>query len=332
MRWYGGGMPAGPAVDPVLSEAAASVVVHALGWRPARVVGLTGGFSSAVLRADPADGRLAVVVRFPGVGAAAVSREALLAERLAGTVPVPEVLFADPNGDATGRPCLITAWADGRAAGEVLAADGAGDGFELGRALGETLGAVGRMRFSRGGLLDDRLEPSGDPWFVDTAAETVGFMRVWLEPGGDVRPVLGADAADTWLARIGEAAPALAAVDGAHSLVHSDYNPKNVMVRRAQGGWQVTAVLDWEFAFAGSPLADVGNLLRFASGYPPRFEMGVAEGLRASGAELPPNWRAIALLLDCVAQADLMARRGPDDALASQVRKLVLRRLADGGY
>jgi fructokinase len=167
---------------------------------------------------------------------------------------------------------------------------------------------------------------------VDTAAETVDFMRVWLEPGGDARPVLGDEAAHTWLRRIAEAAPALAAVDGARSLVHSDYNPKNAMVRESEDGWQVTSVLDWEFAFAGSPLADVGNLLRFADDYPPRFEAGVIDGLGGSGTELPPSWRAIAMLLDCVAQADLMARRGPDDALAGQVRALVLRRLAGGGF
>jgi aminoglycoside phosphotransferase (APT) family kinase protein len=200
------------------------------------VTPLRGGFSSAVLRAEPGDGP-PVVVRFPGLGAAAVGREALLAERRAVAVPVPNVLFADPDGDAVGRPCLITAWADGRAASELLAEGDAGDGLELGRALGAALGAIGRLQFSRGGLLDERLKPFGDQWFVDTPAETVGFMRVWLEPGGDVRPALGDEAAAMWLSRIMEAAPALRAADGARSLVHSDYNPKNVIVRRSQDGW-----------------------------------------------------------------------------------------------
>jgi aminoglycoside phosphotransferase (APT) family kinase protein len=325
-------MLAGPQPDPELAQAAATVVSHALGWRPDGVVRLAGGFSNAVVRADAGGGPPPVVVRFPGLGAPAVRRETLLAERLAGTVPVPEVLFADPDDNVAGRPCLITAWADGCAASEVLAEGGAGDGFQLGLALGATLGAVGRLQFARGGLLDERLEPSCDAWFVDTAAETVGFMRVWLEPGGDVRPALGPEAADAWLSRIAEAAPALRAVDGARSLVHSDYNPKNLMVRRGSRGWQVTAVLDWEYAFAGSPLADAGNLLRFADTYPPRFAAGVEEGLMSAGVDLAPDWRMIAGLLDCVAQADLIARRGPDDALGRRVRDLVLRRLAAGGF
>ena len=45
------------------------------------------------------------------------------------------------------------------------------------------------------------------------------------------------------------------------ALVHADFNPKNLLVDPATGG--VTGVLDWEFAYAGAPLGDLGNLLRF---------------------------------------------------------------------
>jgi aminoglycoside phosphotransferase (APT) family kinase protein len=44
-------------------------------------------------------------------------------------------------------------------------------------------------------------------------------------------------------------------------LVHSDFNPKNLLVDPES--WQVTGLLDWEFAHAGSPYADLGNLTRF---------------------------------------------------------------------
>ena len=46
--------------------------------------------------------------------------------------------------------------------------------------------------------------------------------------------------------------------------MHSDFNPKNILVDPASGA--VTAVLDWEYAHAGSPYADLGNLLRFERG------------------------------------------------------------------
>ena len=48
---------------------------------------------------------------------------------------------------------------------------------------------------------------------------------------------------------------------GRTCLVHSDLNPKNVLVD--PGSLEVTGLLDWEFAHAGLPGTDLGNLLRF---------------------------------------------------------------------
>ena len=53
------------------------------------------------------------------------------------------------------------------------------------------------------------------------------------------------------------------ALDEQIALVHSDYNTKNLLAARDERGeWHIT-VLDWEFAFAGSPMMDLGNFLRF---------------------------------------------------------------------
>ena len=46
-----------------------------------------------------------------------------------------------------------------------------------------------------------------------------------------------------------------------YCLVHGDFNVKNLLLD--PGNWQVTALLDWEFAHAGTPFTDLGNLLRF---------------------------------------------------------------------
>ena len=44
-------------------------------------------------------------------------------------------------------------------------------------------------------------------------------------------------------------------------LVHSDANPKNLLVD--PGTLIVTGLLDWEYAHSGHPFTDLGNLLRF---------------------------------------------------------------------
>jgi hypothetical protein len=52
--------------------------------------------------------------------------------------------------------------------------------------------------------------------------------------------------------------------------------------------WSISAVLDWEFAFSGSALVDVGNTLGFRASYPSGFVSGFIAGYRG---ELPSEWR-----------------------------------------
>ncbi len=44
-------------------------------------------------------------------------------------------------------------------------------------------------------------------------------------------------------------------------LAHGDFNPKNLLVDAETE--EITALVDWEFAHAGSPYTDLGNLTRF---------------------------------------------------------------------
>ena len=72
-------------------------------------------------------------------------------------------------------------------------------------------------------------------------------------------------------------------------LVHSDLNPKNLLFD--PDTLALTGVLDWEFAHAGHPFTDLGNLLRFDRD--PVVRRGRAGGVRraarhAAGAR---RWR-----------------------------------------
>ena len=55
----------------------------------------------------------------------------------------------------------------------------------------------------------------------------------------------------------------MATFDHEARLVHGDFGAANILVRQVQGAWQVAAVIDWEFAFAGTPLFDLGHFLRY---------------------------------------------------------------------
>ena len=94
---------------------------------------------------------------------------------------------------------------------------------------------------------------------------------------------------------------------GRCSLVHSDLNPKNVLVDPAT--LEVTGVLDWEYAHAGHPATDLGNLLRFerAPDHAAYAERCWAAWARRRRIE-PVTALALARAADLWALVDLAAR------------------------
>ena len=125
----------------------------------------------------------------------------------------------------------------------------------------------------------------------------------------EAREALGGFIADGFLTLLRESASSLEPVATESSLVHSDFNGKNlVLARTFEGAPRVEAVLDWEFAFSGPPLADVGNMLRRQERMPACSSTASARGSDAGGGALPPGWRSIAAALDAMALLDFLDR------------------------
>lgn len=89
----------------------------------------------------------------------------------------------------------------------------------------------------------------------------------------------------------------------APTLVHSDFNPKNILV--GDDG-RVTAVLDWEFAMAADPLIDLGNFFRFPEDYEPSSISSFLQGYRGAGGSLPADWERQAQRHDMVSLLDFL--------------------------
>ncbi|MFJ8923519.1 Ser/Thr protein kinase RdoA involved in Cpx stress response, MazF antagonist [Streptomyces sp. LamerLS-316] len=252
---------------------------------------------------------------------------AVLSRAAARAVPVSAVVAADPQGHVTGRPALLYRFVEGVPLSQVLAeGPGSGEAQDLGRAVGMVLARIGRVRLPRPGVFaDSSLVPNPDS--DETLDDLPGFVERCLVTGAPDGPLSGTDSATLRaLARRGHLA--LTAVAGERHLVHGDFNPKNVLVQRRAGQWAVTAVLDWELAFSGSPLFDVGNILRFAHEYPPAFTTGFLDGFRGGNGRLPADWLQLSRTLDLFALADILTAP-PDRAYFARVRT-ALRRSAAG--
>jgi aminoglycoside phosphotransferase (APT) family kinase protein len=253
---------------------------------------LAGGHSGRTFLGEVA-GERAVVRLYPPDdlrGDAAPEVDQAVLRLVRGLLPVPEVLEVRRADASAGRPgLLVTSWLTGERADlvmERLGAAGDTDGLRrLGRSTGGVAAALAGMPLLRPGP------------FVDSEL-TVGRF-----PDGDL---------DEWVAsRLGhwpEAALAALSEVAGHAqdlldtvgrvcLVHSDLNPKNLLVD--PDTCEVTGVLDWEFAHAGHPWTDLGNLLRFDRD--PAYVAGVL------GAWTSWHRGAADALLDGARAADLWA-------------------------
>ena len=92
-----------------------------------------------------------------------------------------------------------------------------------------------------------------------------------------------------------------------HHLVHGDYDPANILVDKIDGQWKITGILDWEFAFSGSSLFDVANMLRYAHKMPTSFEMSFIQGV-STKFTLPQHWRITIHLLNIISLLDCLTR------------------------
>ncbi len=98
------------------------------------------------------------------------------------------------------------------------------------------------------------------------------------------------------------------------NLVHADFDPANILVNQQNGQWNVSAILDWEFSYAGSWTDDVATILRYRHKMPPLFQEAFFKGLTDHGIDLPKNLDLIidqyniAALLDAITRHPLNER------------------------
>ncbi len=238
--------------------------------------------------------------------------------RLAGpSVPVPEVIHAAPQGLDDLPPFMLRVYTEGitfmelRRGGDIEAI------AQAAYSAGQTLAAIGRFKFPKPGWLapgpavSDPLLEGDDPAprFVDLCLASANLQQR-----------LPAELRDRTHSLVWAYAPGLASLTAESNLVHGDYNKRNVLVRETAGRWSVAAVLDWEFAISGSPLADIANFVRYERASHPRAEPQFSTGYVDAGGKLPADWRRLAKVLDLVALCESLTH---DDLPGSVVTELV---------
>ncbi|MFI5734687.1 phosphotransferase family protein [Kribbella sp. NPDC051587] len=268
----------------------------------ASAVPLTGGYQGQTfaVTAGGEDAVLKLYVKDPGRAVV----DAALLQLVNGLLPVPRILDLKREGSWEDPPYLLMERLPGVNLQVYLETAGPDERRKVGTQLGELLARLSGMPFLTAGMFrggELTVEPFGKADLEEYAA------GLGLVQGGLVE--VFAEAEDL--------------LDGAGNrfcLVHSDFNPKNLLVDPETA--RITGLIDWEFTHSGSPYDDLGNLLRFETD--PVLAGAVLSALRGSELGLAEPLVELGRAADLWALLDL-ASRATENPVAAAAAALVAR-------
>ena len=266
-----------------------------------RVERVGGGLVNTNLKLEFAARSAPVLLRIYQRSGEHGAKEAALIRSFADCVPVPELIHFGESNPVTGHPYSVLSWVEGRPL-DRLDREALGS---AGRSLGTALARIHAKKFPRFGFLGDDLaivrpidlDRRGLLTYLDhSLASGDGAARLGPELLGQLRD---------FVEREGDS---ICAWPGAPCLAHGDCNASNLIFRQGRTGCELAAILDWEFAFSGTPGFDFAHLLRPGLAARPAFAEAVAASYRETGGALPPDWRRIARITDLFAWIDIVSR------------------------
>ncbi|RDI39061.1 phosphotransferase family protein [Aquicella lusitana] len=222
----------------------------------------------------------------------ALFREAAIHQRVKDCVPVPALLYADGQCSFYAYPYAIFEWIEGKLLREIILAKNEKAMAQCAYDAGTYLSKLRCIRFTEGGFFNADLTVR--PFRPD---ENYLPYVEWLLQDPIVRQSLGETLHQSVHQLVSKHAYLLPDKNEAN-LTHGDYDPANILVREHNSEWKIAAILDWEFAFAGSYLLDIGEMLRYSHKLPESYEMNFIAGIKTAGVALPMNWKKQAKLMD----------------------------------
>ncbi|MGQ3889810.1 phosphotransferase family protein [Legionella sp. CNM-1927-20] len=231
----------------------------------------------------------------------AAYREQQLSLRLKTELPIPEIYFI---GHYQGYQFAFTQYLPGITLRDLLLSKQAFNMNELMYEVGTLATKIHAHTFPKPGFFNRQMQimQSSETSYIEYAKSCLKNDRVVS--------VLEADIISKITYYLSQLGPFFSSQDE-KCLVHGDFDPANILVSQEDKQWKISGILDWEFAFSGSPLFDVANMLRYAHHMPLAFKNSFLKGLSLSYS-LPKDWQTTVNLLNLLALLDCLTRSLPN--------------------
>ena len=286
---------------------------------------LSGGLNNSNIKITTNNGE-SFVLRIYSKNDESMDIERTILNLLKDKVPVPQVLYFDSSCAAFNYPFLILSWVHGVQLSEVIARRNKEEISSVAGAVGASLAQIHKFKFPDSGFFDDKLNIKEH---VKLNAEK--FLKYTKESlvNGYTGKHLGFQICAKVLRFSQEHAYLIDNLGEQNSLVHSDFNPLNILVKEKTSGISISAILYWEYAFSGSPLMDIGNMLRYENLTGLVLLHPFISGYQDNGGCLPDKWLQKAKLLDLIALVQLLNKKECGAVRVRDIKRLILNMLAE---
>ena len=241
-------------------------------------------------------------------GSDVASKEKAIAERLRGVVPVADYIYLDTSRKLVDYNWALIEWKEGVLLRDILQRREERQIEEVAESVGNILARIHSHTFECLGFLAGDLTIA-HPFNMD---ENVfySFISESLD-NGETGRWLGAEVTEKVRLFCESHRSLLSEIHEPPVLVHSDFNGLNLLMIERPNSFEVSAVLDWEFAFSGRRYVDIGNMLRYERENS-LFERHFIKAYQRSGGFLDENWVQVSKLEDLIALCDLLNRSTPE--------------------
>lgn len=241
-----------------------------------------------------------VVIRIYLRESSALAREVEVHRLLADKIPVPKIYYADSECQRYPYPYTIMEWVEGQLMRDVILSEEESAITDCAYEAGKYLNLLRKIKFPYSGFfeVDMKIRPfNKDEEYIPYVLNILQD-KIVIESLGE--------ALQTQVIELVKNNQNLLSAHQEANLTHADYDPANMIVKKINGQWKIAAILDWEFAFAGTYLLDIGMMLRYCHRLPAYYEEKFLSGIQNDGFKLPVHWKKIAKLMDLLCLLQLV--------------------------